>query len=79
VGNLVVAETERLEPGESLVITIDCTLMDIPSPWRLITNWAVLEYQDAGGKVQTPIQSNLVSMRARACAFLPFETHESLP
>ena len=78
-GNRVVAEIKELKPGESLVITIDCTLMEVPSPWRLITNSAVLVYEDAGGEAQPPIQSNQVSIRARACVFLPFETREFTP
>lgn len=79
IGNRVVAEADELKPGESLVITIDCTLMEIPSPWRLITNFATLEYENAAGQVQPPLKSNQVAVRARGCVFLPFEAKESLP
>lgn len=79
MGGRVAIEIDELKPGESLVITIDCTLMSIPSPWRLVTNQAKLEYEDAAGKAQSPVLSDRVTVGARTCGFIPLSAREVMP
>jgi fimbrial isopeptide formation D2 family protein len=59
-GNVVWVKFDRLEPGDSFVVTIDCTLVGPAQPGEVIDNVATLRYKDLEGKEQTPIDSGAI-------------------
>jgi fimbrial isopeptide formation D2 family protein len=70
-GNIVWVKFNRLEPGESFVVTIDCTLVGPVEPGEVLENMATLRYEDDEGKEQTPIDSNVVRIIVTTCTWKP--------
>jgi hypothetical protein len=78
-GNKVVVRANGLGFEESLVITIDCTLLESVSLGDIIQNLATLEYEDEAGQPQEPMYSDVVILRVIERIWLPAIARESAP
>ena len=70
-GNIVWVKVNRLKPGESFVVTIDCTLVGPAKPGDVLENKATLRYDDPEGSEQDPIDSNIVRIKVVSRIWLP--------
>ena len=76
--NTVSVEVDALAPGESVVITIDCTLVGAGIlPGECIENKAVLQFSDPEGDPQPAIESEPVQVCLPHGIFIPqvFRNH----
>lgn len=69
--NLVWVEFDRLQPGESFVVTIDCTLVGPIATGSIVGNSAALTYEDPDGLAQQPICSGAVKIVVTTCTWKP--------
>jgi fimbrial isopeptide formation D2 family protein len=70
-GNTVTVTAAKLEPGESFVITMTCTIATHPGPGQAITNVATLVYEDETGDPGEPLTSDPVTVAVSYRVMLP--------
>jgi uncharacterized repeat protein (TIGR01451 family) len=71
VGNTVIVTATTLAPNEIFTFDIHCTVVSIPEPEPVITNTALLQYEDETGEPAVSVTSEPVVITVLRRTFLP--------